>query len=190
MYACSCLPAFETAKAGAGPVRRYPSRDHLRLVPGRSGCGISSGSAAEGDGAVGTGPAEHARDRGAVSAGHWTGAAARRSVAGRRCADRNGGCAVLLRLGRRGGRDMGRSGGAGFHRHPAPGHAGRGGRASVLAVAPGGIGQCFGCADAVAGGGLPLGSTCRRSNCTRRSVLAGRIVQVTPVAAGRMAGAS
>lgn len=190
MYVCSCLAAFGAYKAGAGPACRNLVRDHLCLAAGRGGVGISFGGAARRISAVGAGPADQTRGGGAIPAGHRAGAAACRSVPSRRCLDGDGGCAVQLRLCGGSGRDMGRSGGAGFHGYAKAGHASRGGWASVLAAAAGGVCPSLGGADAVAGGGLPLGPAGGRSGRTGRSVLAGRVVQVAPVATGRMAGAA
>lgn len=189
MYVCSCLAASGAFEAGAGLARRNLGRDHLRLAAGRGGVGISSGGAARRAGAVGAGPADQTRGRGTVPAGHRAGAVAGRSVPSCRCPDSNGGRAVQPRLYGGGGRDMGRSGGAGFHGDAQAGHAGRGGGAFVLAAASGGVRPGVGGADAVAGGGLPLGSGGGRSCRTGRSLLAGGTVQVAPVASGGMAGA-
>lgn len=189
MYVCSCLAAPGAYKAGAGPACRNLGRDHLHLAAGRGRVGISFGGAVRRAGAVGAGPADPARGGGAIPAGHRAGAAAGRSVPSRRCLDGDGGRAVQPCLCGGGGRDMGRPGGAEFHGDAQAGHARRGGGASVLAAAAGGICPGVGGADAVAGGGLPLGSAGGRSRRTGRSMLAGRVVQVAPVAAGRMAGA-
>ena len=188
MYVCSCLAASGADKAGAGLACCDLGRDHLRLTPGRGGVGISFGFAACRDGAVGAGPADKARGGGAIPAGYRAGAVACRSVPSRRCLDGNGGCFGQSCHCWGGRRDMGRSGSTGFHGDAQAGHAGRGGWASLLAAATGGLcpGVCG--ADAVAGSGLALVSAGGRSGRNGRSLLAGRAVQVTPVATGRMAG--
>lgn len=189
MYVCSCLAASGAYEAGAGPACRNIGRDHLCLAAGRGGVGISSGGAARWAGAVGPGPTDPARGGGAIPAGHRAGAVAGRSGPSCRCLDGNGGCAVQPRLCSGGGRDMGRSGGAGFHGDAQAGHAGRGGGAILLAAASGGVRPGVGGADALAGGGLPVRPPGGRSRRAGRSVLAGGAVQVAPVAAGGMAGA-
>lgn len=186
MYACSCFAASGAYKAGAGLERRNLGRDYLRLAAGRGGDRISSGSFARRAGVVGAGWADQARSRSAIPAWYREGTAARRSVPPCGCSDGNGRRVGQPCLCGCGGRDMGRSGGAGFHRHAKASHAGRGSGASMLASAAGGLCPSVGGAYAMAGGGLSVGFADGRSGRAGRSVLAGRSVQVAPVTAGRM----
>ncbi len=186
MYVCSCLAASGAYKAGAGLACRNLGRDHLRLAAGRGGGGISSGGSARWAGAVGAGSADQARSRGAIPARHREGIAARRSVPSCGCSDGYGRRVDQPCLCGCGRRDMGRSGGAGFHGYAKAGHAGRGSGTSMLASAASGVFPSIGGAYALAGGGLSVGFADGRSGRAGRSVLAGRSVQVAPVTAGRM----
>lgn len=189
MYACPCPAAFGTPKAGARPICRDPCRYQFGLSAGWGCDGIRAGGPARRGGDVGAGPVEPARGRGTVSVGDRAHIAARRSVPPDGCSDGDGGCAGLRGHHCRRGRNLGRSGGAGFHGHAPSGDAGRGGGPSLLAGAARRLCGDVGGADAVACRGLPVATVPGRSLGTGRSLLAGRAFQITPVAARRMAGA-
>lgn len=190
MYACPCSAAFGTPKAGARSLGRDPCRYQFGLSAGWGCDGIRAGVIARRGGDVGAGPVEPARGRGTVSVGDRAHLAARRSFPSDGCSDGDGGCVGLRGYHRRRGRNLGRSGGAGFHGDAPSGDAGRSGRASMLAGAARKLCGDLGGADAVACHGLPVGAIPGRSLGTGRSLLAGRAFQITPVASRRMAGAS
>lgn len=139
-----------------------------------------------------SGPDDAARMRAPVPAGPWSRPlpdAARPFPAGR-CDDRRGRGAALPGAFRGGGRSLGRSAGAGFHRDEASGAAGRGCRCALLADPAwrGGGGAQRG-AGPLAHRAAALIRQSRRCRRSRRSPLAAGTLPVARQAAWGLAGA-